>query len=335
MAERLLLVDHMRRSLASCDPPANDLVVAVSGGPDSVALLRAVVEAAPGQVVAAHVNHGWRGAASDADEAFVRDLVERLHTSHPRVSFKAHRAEPVGPWDNREAHARRQRYGWLAKLAAESGVRWIATGHTTNDQAETVLFRLLRGTGLDGLRGIAPVRELANGVRVVRPLLSVTRQGVLDFLAALDQDYRTDASNADWHFTRNRIRHELLPLLALEYNPRVKEVLAALAGQAAEAHAALVGAAAELLERARKPPAGEIEVLDAKVLADAPAAVVRRAWRLLWTSKHWPMGEMGYREWTRLAELCRGGHRALDLPGGVRARLRENVIQVGPGNGGT
>jgi tRNA(Ile)-lysidine synthase len=332
MAERLLLVEHMRRLLASCDPPATDVVVAVSGGPDSVALLRAIVEAVPGQVIAAHVNHGWRGNASDADQAFVRDLVDRLRANDSRVSFKVHRAEPSGPWGNREAHARRQRYAWLAKLAAESSIRWIATGHTTNDQAETVLFRLLRGTGLDGLRGIAPVRELASGVCVVRPLLTVTRQGVLDFLAALDQDYRTDASNADRRFTRNRIRHELLPLLALEYNPRVKEVLAGLASQAAEAHAALVGAAAELLERARKPPAGEMEVLDAKVLADAPAAVVRRAWRLLWTSKHWPMGEMGYREWTRLAELCRGGHRALDLPGGVRARLRENVIQVGPGN---
>src|SRR5262249_54909010 len=139
---------------------------------------------------------------------------------------------------NREAHARRQRYDWLTKVAAESGIPWIATGHTADDQAETVLFRLLRGTGLDGLRGIAPIRALAGEVRVVRPLLSATRQDVLDYLAGLGQDYRTDESNADRRFTRNRIRHELLPLLARAYNPRVREVLCRLASQAAEVHTA-------------------------------------------------------------------------------------------------
>jgi tRNA(Ile)-lysidine synthase len=335
MAERQLLVDHVRRALAACDPPATDVVVAVSGGPDSVALLRAIVEAVPGQVVVAHVNHGWRGTASDGDEAFVRDLAERLRANNPRVSFQLHRAARRRTQGNREANARRQRYGWLAKVAAECGIRWVATGHTTNDQAETVLFRLLRGTGLDGLRGIAPIRQIAGDVRVVRPLLTVTRQGVLDYLAQIDQDYRIDASNADRRFTRNRIRHDLLPLLALEFNPRVREVLSALASQAAEAHEVLGDAAVALLERARKPPAGDIEVLDTKILADAPVAVVRRAWRLLWKSKHWPMGEMGYREWTRLAELCRGGFNALDLPGCVRARRRTHVIQVGPANGET
>lgn len=334
MAERLSLVDHVRRSLAGCDPPATDLVVAVSGGPDSVALFRAVVATIPGRVVVAHVNHGWRGAASDADEAFVCNLAARLRDNSGRLSFQLHHAERPDGRENREAHARRQRYDWLAKIAAEFGIRWVATGHTLDDQAETVLFRLLRGTGLDGLRGIAPTRPLARDIAVIRPMLNITRQQVLDYLTELGQDYRTDASNGDRSFTRNRIRHELLPLLARDYNPRVKEVLCRLASQAGEVHTAFRDVAVELLTLARRPPAGPTEVLDAKLLANAPVTVLRRAWRLIWKQNGWPMGEMGFREWTRLAELCRGGHKALDLPGGIRVRVKGRVIQAGPSNGG-
>jgi tRNA(Ile)-lysidine synthase len=332
MAERLSLVDHVRRSLAACDPPATEVVVAVSGGPDSVALLRAVVEAVHGRILVAHVNHGWRGQASDADEAFVRDLADRLRDG---VGLQLYRAEPPDARENREACARRQRYDWLAKVAADNGIRWIATGHTLDDQAETVLFRLLRGTGLDGLRGIASSRPLTRDVSVVRPLLAVTRQEVLAYLAHLGQDYRTDESNADQRFTRNRIRHELLPVLAREYNPRVRDVLVRLAAQAEECRSALAGAAVELLERAEKPRSGRLVVLDAQELAAAKLSVLRRAWRLIWKRNDWPMGEMGYREWTRLADLCRGSHKALDLPGSIRVRVKGRVIQAGPVNGGT
>src|SRR5262245_33636324 len=294
MAERLSLAGHVRRSLSGCDPPAADVVVAVSGGPDSVALLRAIVEAIPGRVVVAHVNHGWRGAVSDADERFVRDLAARLRGNDPRVSLAVHRAALPDARENREADARRQRYEWLSKVAAECGIHSIATGHTADDQAETVLFRLLRGTGFDGLRGIAAVRPLAGSVRLIRPLLSVSRQEIIDYLAERGQDFRTDESNADRRFTRNRIRHELLPLLAREYNPRVRETLCRLASQAGEVHTAFRDVAVELLALARKPPAGPMEVLDAQILADAPVSVLRRAWRLIWKQNDWPMGEMGF-----------------------------------------
>jgi tRNA(Ile)-lysidine synthase len=334
MAEPLTLIDHVWRALARAEA-SQDIVAAVSGGPDSVALLCALVQAGNGHVVVAHFNHGLRGGASDADEAFVRDLTSRLSGRASRLSFKVlhWRDQPSG--GNLEALARRERYDWLARVAQACGIRWIATGHTADDQAETVLFRLMRGTGLEGLGGIREVRFLDHGVAVVRPMLSVTRQNVLDFLAGLRQDYRTDETNADRRFTRNRIRHELLPLLAREYNPRVREVLSRLASQAADAYLALGDAAVELLDQASKPSAGRIEVLDAKVLAEAPAVVVRRAWRLLWSAKGWPMGEMGYREWTRLAELAQGRRSALDLPGGIRVRRKGRVIQVGPANGGS
>jgi len=253
------------------------------------------------------------------------------------VSFKVHRVTPEQQSEpgNLEGRGRRLRYDWLANVAEACGIPCVATGHTADDQAETVLFRLLRGTGLDGLRGIAACRTLTSQVSVIRPLLSLTRQGVLDYLAHLGQDYRTDQSNADSRFTRNRIRHELLPLLARDYNPRVREALGRFAEQARECRVALGDAAIDLIERAEKAPAGRIVGLDEEMLSQAPVGTLRRAWRLIWECRGWPMGEMGYREWTRLADFCQGDRRGLQLPGGIRVRRKGRVIQAGPANGGT
>ena len=134
--------------------------------------------------------------------------------------------------------ARRLRYDWLTRVAGEAGAGWVATGHTANDQAETVLHRLLRGAGLRGLRGIAARRPLAAGVGLVRPLLDATRDEVMAYLEAIGQAYRQDSSNLDPALTRNRIRHQLLPRLAAEYNPQIVAVLGRLAGQAEEVYGA-------------------------------------------------------------------------------------------------
>ncbi len=128
-------------------------VVAVSGGPDSVALLRALAEVGAGPLTVAHVNHQLRGAESDADEAFVQELAVGLGL--PFVSTRI----AIPAEENLEGAARRLRYDWLNEIAA--GANWIATGHTADDQAETVLHRLIRGTGLQGLRGIAANKSSA------------------------------------------------------------------------------------------------------------------------------------------------------------------------------
>jgi tRNA(Ile)-lysidine synthase len=229
---------------------------------------------------------------------------------------------------NLEALARRRRYEWLAEVARSRGLRWVATGHTANDQAETVLHRLLRGTGLQGLRGIAARRELASGVGVVRPLLLATRPEILAFLDHLGQPYRQDSSNADLRHTRNRIRHELLPLLAARYNPRVVEVLTRLAGQAEEAFRDEERAGADLLREAELPRAGPLVILDRARLAAASSRAVRTMFRLLWVREGWPMDPMGYESWERLATLPSAGSRALDLPGRIRVRSRERVVQL-------
>ena len=305
------------------------LVVAVSGGPDSVALMRAVAGVRePGSpLILAHLNHQLRGAESDADEAFVVALAASLG-----VSVETHRLDIAAlaraEGGNLEAVARRERYRWLADVASRHGLSHVATGHTASDQAETVLHRLLRGTGIDGLRGIAARRDIGLGVSLIRPLLTVTREEVVAYLAALGQATRHDASNDDDTLTRNRIRHELLPLLQRDYNPRIAEALARLAVQADEISAAEEALAATLLLAAEMPRAGTMVVLSLDILRNAPRRVIRGAFRLLWEREGWPRDAMGFAEYERLADLVESDGGAHDMPGGVHVRRRGAVVQV-------
>jgi tRNA(Ile)-lysidine synthase len=314
------------------------MVVAVSGGPDSVALLRALLawEApeAPRRLVAAHLNHQLRGEESDADEAFVEALCSELRPGKDRVLQwrgarvdVAARARAEG--DNLESLARRLRYEWLARVAQDEGLAWVATGHTADDQAETVLHRLLRGTGLAGLRGIAARRELAPGVTLIRPLLSVTRPEVLAFLRTEGQAFRLDSSNADLRLTRNRIRHELLPLLQRDFNPGIVDVLCRLAEAAREDFGRQEASVAALLSEVERPRSGTLVVLDRERLAAAPRELLREVFRLIWNREAWPRNGMNFSAWDRLAGLVFGETSAIDLPGKIRARRRKRVVQIG------
>jgi tRNA(Ile)-lysidine synthase len=312
------------------------LVVAVSGGPDSVALACAANATRPAGVplVLAHLNHQLRGADSDADEQFVIDLHAHLAAGAAEVRLAVGRLDVAAlaqqEGANLEGVARRERYRWLAGVARGEGLRWIATGHTANDQAETVLHRILRGAGLQGLRGIAARRPLEADISLVRPLLTTTRAEVLAYLTDRSQAYRVDATNQDPGRTRNRLRHDLLPRLAREYNPAIVSVLGRLAAHAEETFAFLEAEAQELLKAAELPRAGGLVILDRDRLAAAPPHRVREVFRQLWTREGWPMGEMDHAAWSRLAVLARTGSGALDLPGGMRARRKERVLQVGP-----
>lgn len=202
--------------------PGDRVLVAVSGGPDSVALLAALVRVAARfriDVRAAHFNHQLRGADADRDQAAVEALAARLGVPCAVGASGV----PGGP--GVEARARSARYGFLHRTAAAWGCRRIATGHTQDDQAETVLMRLLRGSGPDGLRAIHPVRR--DGV--IRPLMDCTRAQVLAFLEALSLPFCTDTSNTNRRFLRNQVRHDVLPLLRA-INPQVDRALATAAG---------------------------------------------------------------------------------------------------------
>jgi tRNA(Ile)-lysidine synthase len=201
------------------------VAVAVSGGRDSTALLVAFAELQGGpQLHVIHVNHHLRGEASDGDEAFVRALCERLALP---LTICDGTLDPQRRRDaGLEGAARERRYERLLEVAAANGCDLIATAHHRRDQAETVLLRLLTGSGILRLRGIDPLR---NGL-IIRPLLDVSSEEIDQFLRERDIVPRQDETNSDTNLLRNRIRHELLPLLRT-YNPRIEEALAETARQ--------------------------------------------------------------------------------------------------------
>jgi len=329
---------HLESCLADAWPPARwqdvTVLLAVSGGPDSVALARAMLALRPtgsGRLVVAHYNHALRGSESDADERFVVELARGLdlecrvgratrtggHTAcgetendsaaidHADAESDVRRETPTFErTPNSEERSRAARYGFLVATARDVGTRYVAVAHTADDQAETVLHHILRGTGLAGLAGMPRARELSPGIALMRPMLALRRSEVLAYLAELEQPFREDSSNQDRGYTRNRLRHELLPQLAAEYNPRIAEALLRLAGLAAQAQAAIAPQLAELATSCVLAADSLRILIDTTLLAAAPRYLVRETLIGVWRGQGWPMQSMGYEEWELLATLA-------------------------------
>ena len=280
--------------------PGLRLAVGLSGGADSVALLRALAGQSRelGLVLhAAHLHHGLRGQEADADLDFARSLAAELglpfHEARVDTAAEARAhletgkpGESAKPAESIEEAARRLRYNWFRQLMASGEVEAVATAHTRDDQAETVLAKFLRGAWTEGLSGIHPVVEFPEG-RILRPLLSATRAEVEAYLGALGQGWREDSTNRHLTFTRNRIRHELLPLLE-GWNPRLREHLAQMAALARDEEAwwqaELVRLAPQLLLPGRPVrgggrAAGDGLALDVTRLAALAPALQRRLLR--------------------------------------------------------
>src|ERR687893_3204610 len=228
-------------------------LVLVSGGPDSVALLRVILDL-DGEPAALHVDHGLREESRE-DEEFVGGLCSRLGV---RCEVRRVRFEKRG---NLQERARRQRYRLAKEVPGRLGLRTVATGHTADDVAETVLMNLARGAGLRGLAGIPPVR---GGIE--RPLIERTRHEVLTYLAHLGQPYLTDPTNLTGKYARNRIRLEVLPVLQ-ELYPGAARNLARAAALAREDLEVLEALAAEVVERR-----GAEVVLPSKEISGTPPA---------------------------------------------------------------
>lgn len=238
------------------------IVVGVSGGPDSRVLLDILVKLSRKYALklrVAHVNASLRGLESDADEVFVRSLAEKYNLP---VSVERVRAIPKGV--NLEAHLRDIRYRFFHQLCVKYDLQSIAVAHTQDDQAETFLLHLLRGAGLHGLRAMLPRNNT-----VIRPLLGVNRTTILGYCREENLTFRTDASNKDVRFTRNRIRHRLLPYLERNFNPSIKNILAQTATVVGETYALSSGLACQSsdfsgeksAEKAMSIPLGEFRNL--------------------------------------------------------------------------
>jgi len=300
------------------------IVAGVSGGADSVAMLAVLRELAGREgrrwrITVAHLDHGLRPESAE-DAAFVRQLAERWDLPCV-IDRRDTLSEAERGGCGIEEAARELRYAFLADAARSLGAGYVAVGHNRDDNVETVLHRIVRGTHLRGLGGIAERRELGcSGVVVVRPLLACTRESVERFCRSRELAWRDDRTNAETSFRRNFIRHELLPLLRERLNLRSDEALLRLAEGARETEAFLARCAEQALRQAGLQVQPGRAVLDASVLADEPLVLSACALREAMASAGVPMKAVGRERIRQVAELLQAPSGAVALPEGFVAR---------------
>ena len=301
-----------------------NVLVAVSGGSDSVALLRLLhhIKAAnPGRggLIVCHYNHRWRGEASDKDADWVQKLAEELGL--PTIIGSSDQSGLRSEEDLRD-----ERRLFYRSSADECGARYLATAHTSNDQAETVLFRVLRGSGLSGLKGIAHSTPLSTMTTLIRPLLPCYKNELHTYLKAINQSWREDTTNEDLGPTRNWIRNQLLPMTE-ERIPGSSAALARLAVQANEADRVLCGLAVILLDQSRIESKDSI-TLDCHRLSQADVLIRREAIRLAWKQIGWPEKDMSLEHWVNLSALANDTtpKPTQHFPGGIAAQVLDSRL---------
>ena len=302
------------------------LVVAVSGGADSSALLHLLADT--------RSRHGWRIRAAHVDHAIQSSAVRtRFRETSRRLATIVNvpldireadaRAEADRTQDGLEAAARRVRYEALARLARERGAQAVAVAHTLDDQAETVLLHILRGSGLAGLSGMAPLRPLGDGLQLVRPMLEVTRTETEAVCRAYEWTPAEDPSNLDPVHTRNRIRMSLLPLMR-ELNPNVAERLAGLAGSVAGDRVLLEMMGAQALAQLRD----EHGAIARRSFLSLPGQLQVRVIRAFCRER----GVTLSAERTAAAlQVIQHGHGVVELPEGGRLSVARGTIALDPG----
>ena len=303
--------------------PGKSLVVAVSGGPDSLCLLHAMHNLRADldlRLHGAHLDHGLRGDAAEEDARFVAEAFARLDIalSHEAADVPAFR---VKHRLSVEEAARKVRYGFLARVAAEQRADAIALGHTADDQAETVLMHVIRGSGLTGLRGMEAVsRRAFNGrdALLVRPLLRVSRQETAEYCRILKLEPRHDKSNLSMELKRNRVRLELVPLLE-QYNPRIRDALVRLSRSAARDMAYLESETDRAWRRAVRSD-GRCVSLDSAVFYRLAPSIQGHLLRRALMSVKGDLEDVEQGHIDNMSRLITAGDagRSLDLPGGIR-----------------
>ena len=318
-------IEKARTTLAKCRGEA--VLIAVSGGGDSMGLLRIALRLQPEldlRLAVAHLNHGVRGPAADVDAQFVSRAAERFDLPLE-----------IGHWSpERPAHfesdARHARLSWLTETARSRRARFVALGHTSDDQAETILHRIVRGTGTRGLAGIPASRKPAPGVTLFRPLLEVSRREIRAYLHAIGQEFREDATNADLSRTRSRLRHDLLPKLAAEYNPRIVDALLRLGKIARIESRRLQRRLARAWRRSGATAGPDGVTIPRAALVGLPPATRAELLRLAWRLAGWPERGMTADRWLRLAELDAGSPGRFTVGHGIDAWLSDQTIVLAP-----
>lgn len=325
-----------------------EVIVAVSGGADSTALLLALASLIDTKkldvkLTVAHLDHGLRGKLSKDDARWVAQLAEKLgfRSSLGRIDVKKRAGKTA---DNLEQAARRARYEFLQQVAHKQGAQLVLTAHTMDDQAETVLMNLLRGSGIDGLGGMEPVRLLSNKDKTMlaRPLLRWARRTDTEaYCQEIGAGNKTDEMNFDEKFLRVRVRRQLLPLMET-YNSRVVGALSRTALLLREDAAALSLMADEVLERAtektttkspsRSDVKNKVPSLRVDVLAKAQPSLRLRALRQWIAGGRGDLRRLELVHVLAVEQLLKGsrGGRVVELPGGARVSRQRGLLQFHP-----
>ncbi len=333
MPEELLA--RVQHTLASHHlvSPGSRVVVAVSGGADSVGLLHLLLSVRASwsvQLHVAHLDHGLREGAR-ADAKFVQALAKRWELP-VTVERRDVRAACAREGWSLEDGARRTRYQYLLEVALRQSASAVAVAHTADDQAETVLMRLIRGAGLLGLAGMSLKRRLGDGVWLVRPLLGIWRHELLAQLRAAGLTYRDDAMNEDRRFLRNRIRHDLLPLLERDYNPNMKGALTQLAEQSRCDAAYLAEAAGRQWKRLVRMEPSRQAAISIVRFRRQPKALQRQLVREVVARVQGDLTQFEFRHWLEIEQLfaSRPSGTRVRLPSGIELRRDHDRVVCSP-----
>jgi tRNA(Ile)-lysidine synthase len=299
------------------------VVVAVSGGPDSVALLHALAELRSSyelQIAAAHLNHQFRGMDAEEDSLYVQSLCRTLNVPCYAESVDVPRFIKESGLSPEDA-ARRVRYRFLTKVAKELGRAKVATGHHADDQTETVLMRLIRGTGIEGLAGI-PIRRMESGVEIIRPLLEINRHQIEVYCTEHGLEPRHDQSNFSDQYFRNRIRLHWIPRMK-EENPRLSAALSQMASIVRDENAYMEEKSREELESIIEEKEANRMVIKQKAFLLSAVALQRRMIKLILSYLSGSnAGEIGYTHIESIRQMIKDPHPSvsLHLPGGLRVQ---------------
>ncbi len=306
------------------------VVIGCSGGADSVALLRLMAELRTqgnnpprGFVIAAHYNHALRGSESDDDQQFVHKLAKDLG-----IRFQTTRTQSD---ETSEAALRSMRMQFLTDTAHRSGARYIAVAHSADDNAETVLHHLLRGTGPAGLTGINHTRSIGTDLVLYRPLITASRLKIRTALKEVEQPWREDSSNQELHYQRNWIRHELIPTIEHRYPHAVDAINRAVSGQ--REWRSLVDDLAETWLDSHQIENGVTGVHQNRVALkrdhSTNRVVIISAMQKLWTKMEWARGAMARDHWCRLANTVNSQMlERYSLPGPIDVDAAQQVITL-------
>ncbi len=332
VTDRPSFLNSLATGYAACEcaSPQDGLLLAVSGGADSMSLLHGTAQLWPDnrdRIVVAHVDHQLRGAEGRADANFVEQAAQSLGLPFVLLTCDVPAEQAVSGGGIEEV-ARRNRYQLLQDAALVNEMSYVVCAHHRDDQAETVLHNILRGTGLKGLAGISSSRSLCDAVQLIRPLLGISKTAIEAFLRRQQLSWQTDASNASEEFTRNRIRKHLLPLLADGYNPQVAGSLLRLAQHAREADTLADQVAQCCLNDVVLELQPGVCRLDRTRLAAWPESAVRSALRLIWEQQSWPQQSMTQAHWDNLASAVTNTESVPSHLPGVEISATESMVRL-------